>query len=290
MQCNSRRASGGIKDAELRRRESLNGKRNTFRCGSYDSPGSLSFLSPPRCSRSSSHRSSSYTGSISLSHDESSITVFEVSDQLTSWLPVVVFQTRTGSPNPFLVSQIHLTTIPVQADDVCDGGVEEKKRVRQNSFSQEQQLCDGNDIDISKATSLTKPSKSSIPSQQTNGCCGNFGGDLRQGGLWWTSGYCSIVGRREKQEDRYCVIPRYDELIGNCEGIAREWTRAGFFGIYDGHCGAEAAQFVADELHTSLAHKVRMDMEPKMAVTETFLELDSQVRHTCGGVTRFDKI
>ncbi len=61
--------------------------------------------------------------------------------------------------------------------------------------------------------------------------------------------------------------------------------RAGFFGIYDGHCGAEAAQFVADELPTALAHKVRMGMEPQMAVTETILELDSKVglSYTCDG-------
>ncbi len=57
--------------------------------------------------------------------------------------------------------------------------------------------------------------------------------------------------------------------------------RAGFFGIYDGHCGAEAAQFVADELPTALALKVRMGMEPQMAVTETILELDNKVCLSC---------
>ncbi len=134
-----------------------------------------------------------------------------------------------------------------------------------------------------------EPSKYRIPSQLQNGCCGNFGGDLQHGGLWWTCGCCSIVGRREKQEDRYCVIPRYDELVGNSSGgVKRDWKRAGFFGIYDGHCGAEAAQFVADELPTVLAHKVRMGMEPRMAVTETILELDSKVclSYTCGGGVR----
>ncbi len=172
-------------------------------------------------------------------------------------------------------------------DGVCQrgGGVEERRQIRQNKFSQEQQQLVGDGNDVAKATSQANPFKSSIPSQRPHGCCGKFGGDLERGGLWWTCGCFSIVGRREKQEDRYCVIPRYDELIENGEGSSeREWKRAGFFGIYDGHCGAEAAQFVADELHTRLAHKVRIGMEPKMAVTETFLELDSQVRHTCGVV------
>ncbi len=68
-----RRASCSSNDDELRRRESPSGsgKRSTFTSSSYDSPGSLP-----------SHYSGSYRGSSragSISRDESSLEVFEVS-------------------------------------------------------------------------------------------------------------------------------------------------------------------------------------------------------------------
>ncbi len=166
----------------------------------------------------------------------------------------------------------------VQEDDIFNHGFKDRRNSARKSSLSSQDPGDGGSNDVAMKRMLRgNPSKCPIPYQQTNGCCGDFGGDLSKGGLWWTSGCCSIVGRREKQEDRYCVIPRYDELIGGSEGSNGELTRAGFFGIYDGHCGTEAAQFVADELHTRLAQKVRMGIEPQMAVTETFLELDNQV-------------
>lgn len=67
--------------------------------------------------------------------------------------------------------------------------------------------------------------------------------------------YCTRCRlRREKQEDRYCVMPRFPTPTSHSASATEESGRGsglaqGFFGVYDGHCGSEAVQFVRDRLH-----------------------------------------
>ncbi|KAJ4826955.1 hypothetical protein Tsubulata_040754 [Turnera subulata] len=54
-------------------------------------------------------------------------------------------------------------------------------------------------------------------------------------------GVSAIKGKKKFMEDRHRVI---SSLRGNCNG--------GFFGVYDGHGGKKAAEFVAENLHTNI--------------------------------------
>lgn len=62
---------------------------------------------------------------------------------------------------------------------------------------------------------------------------------------------CCLLHRRDKQEDRFSAIPVYNKsktFQNSHDGDKLEATQA-YFGVFDGHSGTEAAQFVEDHLH-----------------------------------------
>jgi serine/threonine protein phosphatase PrpC len=119
-----------------------------------------------------------------------------------------------------------------------------------------------------------------LPCKPDFTCNRGVGGELeRAGGLWWRSGVSSIMGRRDKQEDRYCVIPQYERLVSGSTNVALQEEKLGFFGVYDGHCGYEAAQFAADRLHLLMAAAAEGGSEG--SISQTFLSLDDQFLELC---------
>eukprot|EP00903_Cladosiphon_okamuranus_P013952 g12976.t1 len=59
--------------------------------------------------------------------------------------------------------------------------------------------------------------------------------------------------------------------VGGEVGLAQ-----GYFGVYDGHCGSEAVQFVRDQLHAMVGEHPLFWKEPERAMRETFLSLDEK--------------
>merc|ERR1719498_696915 len=53
--------------------------------------------------------------------------------------------------------------------------------------------------------------------------------------------------------------------------------KCGFFGVYDGHGGKQAAEFVRDHLHLVLEEKLKTVEDVEQAFTEAFMECDKKI-------------
>ncbi|XP_050381780.1 protein phosphatase 2C 16-like [Argentina anserina] len=82
--------------------------------------------------------------------------------------------------------------------------------------------------------------------------------------LW---GSVSICGRRPEMEDAIAAVPRFINipikmLIGNhvYNGMSQSLTHltSHFFGIYDGHGGAQVANYCCERLHSALAEELQI--------------------------------
>ncbi|CAL4949075.1 unnamed protein product [Urochloa decumbens] len=80
--------------------------------------------------------------------------------------------------------------------------------------------------------------------------------------LW---GYTSICGRRPEMEDAVATVPRFHDvplwmLTGNAviDGLDPMTFRlpARFFGVYDGHGGAQVANYCREHLHVALVEQL----------------------------------
>ncbi|MQL89573.1 hypothetical protein Taro_022143 [Colocasia esculenta] len=122
--------------------------------------------------------------------------------------------------------------------------------------------------------------------------------------LW---GHVSICGRRPEMEDAVAVVPRFSEiplrmLTGSGVvdgGLDTNSTHlvGHFFGVYDGHGGAQVANYCRERVHMSLVEEIRRLREGsggngggcdcqkqwESAFVNCFLKVDAEVE---GGVSR----
>mmetsp|Transcript_3409 Transcript_3409/g.4437 ORF Transcript_3409/g.4437 Transcript_3409/m.4437 type:complete len:358 (+) Transcript_3409:196-1269(+) len=82
--------------------------------------------------------------------------------------------------------------------------------------------------------------------------------------------YWADSGLRTYMEDRYSIN---GELKGESD--------SSFFGVYDGHGGAVAAQFVADNLCKIILNTAKYAESKVEAVRSAFMEVDSQFEELC---------
>ncbi|XP_057833368.1 protein phosphatase 2C 53 [Cryptomeria japonica] len=78
--------------------------------------------------------------------------------------------------------------------------------------------------------------------------------------------YTSIAGRRPEMEDAVAAVPEFFSLpcgvVGGC--VAKDSQKASessslhFFGVYDGHGGAQASNFCKDRLHQALIEELQL--------------------------------
>ncbi|KAJ6416024.1 hypothetical protein OIU84_004757, partial [Salix udensis] len=115
--------------------------------------------------------------------------------------------------------------------------------------------------------------------------------------LW---GSVSICGRRSEMEDAVAAVPRFAKvpikmLIGDrvVDGISEGLTHltSHFYGVYDGHGGAQVANYCRDRIHLALAEEfgniknnlnggiIRGDQQPQWekAFTSCFLKVDDEI-------------
>lgn len=125
-------------------------------------------------------------------------------------------------------------------------------------------------------------------------------------------GVLAVCGRRREMEDAVATVPCFaavpcGSLVG-CQGTAAQPSgenlcQLHFFGVYDGHGGAQAAIFCADRLHHALAEEVAKaaaeapagaaapaaadDMSPSLtsqwqaAFSASFRRIDAEINGKC---------
>ncbi|GJM94082.1 hypothetical protein PR202_ga10696 [Eleusine coracana subsp. coracana] len=118
--------------------------------------------------------------------------------------------------------------------------------------------------------------------------------------LW---GYTSICGRRPEMEDAVATEPRFFDvplwmLTGNAvvDGLDPMTFRlpSHFFGVYDGHGGAQVADYCRERLHVALVEQLRRiegtvcaanlgDIEFKKQWEKAFVDCFSRVDDEVGG-------
>ncbi|GLT98516.1 hypothetical protein SLE2022_160180 [Rubroshorea leprosula] len=80
-------------------------------------------------------------------------------------------------------------------------------------------------------------------------------------GVTW--GFTSVIGRRREMEDAVAIVPgfmsRTCDQVGGCTApgsrTSGEISPVHFFGVYDGHGGAQVAQFCAERMHGVVAEE-----------------------------------
>ncbi|KAL2236137.1 UNVERIFIED_CONTAM: putative protein phosphatase 2C 59, partial [Sesamum indicum] len=90
------------------------------------------------------------------------------------------------------------------------------------------------------------------------------GGGLSQNGKF-TYGYASSQGKRSSMEDYYET--RIDGVDGEMVGL---------FGVFDGHGGAQAAEYVKRNLFSNLVRHPKFLSDIKSAIVDTFSHTDSE--------------
>ncbi|KAK1313871.1 putative protein phosphatase 2C 6 [Acorus calamus] len=125
--------------------------------------------------------------------------------------------------------------------------------------------------------------------------------------LW---GCSSICGRRAEMEDAFAVVPRFlpiprgmltgDRMV-NGLNLSSSHLTAHFFGVYDGHGGAQVANYCKERMHFALVEEVGNLLEEDLgsnnsnsgngvdlmkqwekAFTRTFLKVDDEVGGRAG--------
>eukprot|EP00249_Psilotum_nudum_P022907 c28687_g2_i4 orf=466-2238(+) len=118
-------------------------------------------------------------------------------------------------------------------------------------------------------------------------------------------GKLSVMGRRREMEDAVTVVPYFvnlpcDAIGGCCDSLPGSNTSSAlhFFGVYDGHGGAQASTYCEQRLHNALAEEiikvaslVKEDNNGsdscgwasrwKSAMTACFLKMDTEVGGVC---------
>ncbi|KAI4970780.1 probable protein phosphatase 2C 59 [Hordeum vulgare subsp. vulgare] len=91
------------------------------------------------------------------------------------------------------------------------------------------------------------------------------GGGFSENGKF-SYGYASCLGKRSSMEDFHET--RIDGVDGETVGL---------FGVFDGHGGARAAEFVKQNLFSNLIKHPKFFTDTKSAIAETFTHTDSEL-------------
>lgn len=143
-----------------------------------------------------------------------------------------------------------------------DENMEEREAQNINSSRTNKSNLSSLSYDNQSRTRKSQPGSSvatSLSSVRSSG--GGGAGDvsrllLEQQHLIWTCGSCSKIGVREKNEDRFVQEPRVLESNEAVDIDADAFTigggradSCGYFAVYDGHGGDQAAIFLTQEMH-----------------------------------------
>jgi protein phosphatase 2C family protein 2/3 len=112
------------------------------------------------------------------------------------------------------------------------------------------------------------------------------------GELTLTAGSHRVKGGRDHQEDRLTIVNDFNTLIP--EGM-RDDTPRSFYAVYDGHAGAQCAEYLKTNLHLFLARDPSIVADPVAALKATWIATDDAFQVLCrkkyerGGKSRFPR-
>lgn len=102
----------------------------------------------------------------------------------------------------------------------------------------------------------------------------------------WESGSCSKRGPRSSNEDRFVEMNAFTSPSSSSPYMQQD---QGYFAVYDGHCGDQAANYLQTELHVSISNHPMFRSDTVQAISETciatdktFLALCKQKKWYCG--------
>lgn len=90
-----------------------------------------------------------------------------------------------------------------------------------------------------------------------------FATDINTEDLHLQVGVQSVQGARKTMEDEHQIIND------------RKDGKVSFFGVYDGHAGRKAAEFLKDRLHTSLYNNETLLTDPECALRDAIMEAEA---------------
>lgn len=88
----------------------------------------------------------------------------------------------------------------------------------------------------------------------------------------WTSVH-AIRNARRKMEDRHVTLPEFNQLFGLQDGAHR-----GYFAVFDGHGGVDAATYAATHLHVVLGYHDDLKSDLASALKRAFARTDDMFR------------
>ncbi|KAJ8263720.1 hypothetical protein COCON_G00161770 [Conger conger] len=88
----------------------------------------------------------------------------------------------------------------------------------------------------------------------------------------WTSAH-AIRNTRRKMEDRHVTLSEFSPLFGLQDGVHR-----GYFAVFDGHGGVDAAAYAATHLHVALGNHDDLKRDPGGALKRAFKHTDDMFR------------
>ncbi|KAL4646577.1 protein phosphatase 1F isoform X1 [Arapaima gigas] len=83
----------------------------------------------------------------------------------------------------------------------------------------------------------------------------------------------AIRNTRRKMEDRHVALAEFNELFGFTDGVQR-----GYFAVFDGHGGVDAATYAATHLHVILSLQEALKNEPAAALKHAFSRTDEMFK------------
>lgn len=92
------------------------------------------------------------------------------------------------------------------------------------------------------------------------------------------SGECSDIGHRSDMEDTHICIEDLAKKFG-CQKIGEE--AISLYGVFDGHGGKDAAQFVRDQLPRVIVEDADFPLELEKVVTRSFMKTDAAFANSC---------
>lgn len=119
--------------------------------------------------------------------------------------------------------------------------------------------------------------------------------------LRWRTGYCSKLGPRSVNEDRFVVMPVLpgcgaDEPSEEMQAMSQssrhavphatdcgggQDSSAGFFAVYDGHCGDQAATFLQEVLMERISSHELFWRDIEAAIIQTCIQVDQDFLEIC---------
>ncbi|XP_018584246.1 protein phosphatase 1F isoform X2 [Scleropages formosus] len=83
----------------------------------------------------------------------------------------------------------------------------------------------------------------------------------------------AIRNTRRKMEDRHVALAQFSQLLGIKDGVQR-----GYFAVFDGHGGVDAAAYAATHLHVVLSLQEALKSDPVTALKSAFRRTDDMFK------------